>query len=43
MIGTFIGGMMILAKKEIREWGYTYRLARGIPEIYTNLACLVLG
>ncbi|KAJ5103882.1 hypothetical protein N7532_004411 [Penicillium argentinense] len=43
LLATFIGGMVILANREIREWGYTYRLARGIPEIYSNLACLVLG
>ncbi|KAJ5385904.1 hypothetical protein N7509_008445 [Penicillium cosmopolitanum] len=43
LIGTYIGGMNILAKHEIREWGYTYKLARGIPQIYSNLACLVLG
>jgi hypothetical protein len=43
LIGTYIGGMNILAKHEIREWGYTYKLAAGIPQIYSNLACLVLG
>lgn len=43
LIGTYIGGMNMLAKREIREWGYTYKLARGIPQIYANLACLVLG
>ncbi|OQE28750.1 hypothetical protein PENSTE_c003G00537 [Penicillium steckii] len=43
LIGTYIGGVIVLSKREIREWGYTYKLARGIPQIYSNLACLILG
>ncbi|KAJ5527912.1 hypothetical protein N7513_012071 [Penicillium frequentans] len=45
LLGVYISGIFILASREIGEWAdiYNYKLARGIPQIYSNLSCILLS
>lgn len=44
LLGVYISGIIILASREIGEWAdhYNYKLARGIPQVYSNLSCILL-
>ncbi|KAJ5302833.1 hypothetical protein N7476_009632 [Penicillium atrosanguineum] len=45
LLGVYISGIFILASREIGEWAdiYNYKLARGIPQVYSNLSCILLS
>ncbi|KAJ5592201.1 hypothetical protein N7537_009105 [Penicillium hordei] len=45
LLGVYIAGVVILATHEIRRWDspWDYRLALGIPQVYSNLSCIVLS
>ncbi|KAJ5154687.1 uncharacterized protein N7500_010126 [Penicillium coprophilum] len=45
LVGVYISGIIILATQEISEWSYpwNYKLSRGIPQIYSNLSCILLA
>ncbi|KAJ6142930.1 hypothetical protein N7471_002383 [Penicillium samsonianum] len=44
MAGVYISGTVILASVEISAWfnPHNYKLSRGIPQIYSNLSCVLL-
>ncbi|KAJ5816266.1 hypothetical protein N7447_008499 [Penicillium robsamsonii] len=44
MAGVYIAGTIILASNEISTWfnGSNYKLSRGIPQVYSNLSCVLL-
>ncbi|KAJ5780612.1 hypothetical protein N7457_005772 [Penicillium paradoxum] len=44
-IGVFISGMFILSTQDISLWVNpdNFKLASGIPQIYSNLSCLILS
>ncbi|CAI7658453.1 unnamed protein product [Penicillium palitans] len=45
LVAVYIAGMAILATHDISGWSdsWDYRLAVGIPQIYSNLSCIFLG
>lgn len=45
LVGVYIFGMILLSTQHISEWEspWDYKLARGIPQIYSNLSCIILG
>ncbi|KGO40558.1 hypothetical protein PEX1_035160 [Penicillium expansum] len=45
LLGVYISGIIILSSQEIGAWGdrQNYKLARGIPQVYSNLSCLLLS
>jgi hypothetical protein len=44
LLGIYVAGVVILASREISNWStyYNYKLARGIPQIYSNLSCILI-
>lgn len=44
LLGVYIAGMVILATLEASRWDspWDYRVAVGIPQIYSNLSCILL-
>jgi hypothetical protein len=44
LLGIYIPGIVILASVEVDKWSnmYNYKLARGIPQIYSNLSCILI-
>lgn len=44
LIGVYIAGIAILASHDISSWAspWDYRLAVGIPQVYSNLSCIIL-
>ncbi|KAJ5426301.1 hypothetical protein N7465_001371 [Penicillium sp. CMV-2018d] len=45
LLAVYIAGMAILATHDISRWDspWDYRLALGIPQIYSNLSCILLS
>ncbi|KAF4771431.1 hypothetical protein HAV15_004225 [Penicillium sp. str.  len=45
LVAVYIAGIAILAAHDISRWAspWDYRLAVGIPQIYSNLSCIILG
>ncbi|KAJ5584661.1 uncharacterized protein N7459_004461 [Penicillium hispanicum] len=45
LIGIYIIGMVIIATREVRHWRFSddSKLIHGVPQIYSNLFCLLLG
>ncbi|KAJ5372767.1 hypothetical protein N7517_004773 [Penicillium concentricum] len=45
MVGVYISGTVILSSQEISAWftPQNYKLSRGIPQIYSNLSCVLLA
>ncbi|KAJ5396214.1 uncharacterized protein N7487_010517 [Penicillium crustosum] len=45
LIGVYIAGIAILASHDISSWAspWDYRLAVGIPQVYSNLSCIILS
>lgn len=44
LLAVYIAGIALLATQEISKWDspWDYRLALGIPQIYSNLSCILL-
>ncbi|KAJ5817628.1 hypothetical protein N7447_007636 [Penicillium robsamsonii] len=45
LIGVYISGMILLATQRISEWEspWDYKIAYGLPQVYSNLSCIILG
>lgn len=39
-LGIYLAGIIILAKLHVNRYSYT--IARGIPQIYSNLSCFLI-
>lgn len=44
LIGVYISGMILLSTQQISEWEspWDYTIDRGLPQVYSNLACIIL-
>ena len=45
LVGVYTSGMILLSTQHISEWEspWDYTIARGLPQIYSNLSCIILG
>ncbi|KAJ5419240.1 uncharacterized protein N7487_002790, partial [Penicillium crustosum] len=45
LVGVYISGMILLSTQQISEWEspWDYTIARGLPQVYSNLSCIILG
>ncbi|KAJ5926363.1 hypothetical protein N7516_008136 [Penicillium verrucosum] len=45
LVGVYISGVILLSTQHISEWEsvWDYTLDRGLPQIYSNLSCIILG
>ncbi|KAJ5597827.1 hypothetical protein N7537_007911, partial [Penicillium hordei] len=45
LVGVYTSGMILLSTQQIREWEspWDYTIARGLPQVYSNLSCIILG
>ncbi|OQE14672.1 hypothetical protein PENFLA_c036G08373 [Penicillium flavigenum] len=45
LVGVYTSGMILLSTQRISEWEspWDYTIARGLPQVYSNLSCIILG
>ncbi|CAG8139394.1 unnamed protein product [Penicillium nalgiovense] len=45
LVGVYTSGMILLSTQRISEWEspLDYTIARGLPQVYSNLSCIILG
>ena len=45
LVGVYTSGMILLFTQQISEWEspWDYTIARGLPQVYSNLSCIILG
>ncbi|KAJ5968592.1 hypothetical protein N7501_004840 [Penicillium viridicatum] len=45
LVGVYTSGMILLSTQPISEWEspWDYTISRGLPQVYSNLSCLILG
>jgi ABC-type arginine transport system permease subunit len=44
LLGIYVAGIIILASRGVSNWSdiYDYKIARGIPQVYANLSCILI-
>lgn len=44
LVGVYISGVVLLSTQQINEWEspWDYTIDRGLPQVYSNLSCIIL-